>query len=278
MRRFEERTIVVRNFQKKFGRAPNLKNPTTFNEKVTYKILYDRRPILTRLADKLQARDYVAERIGRDYLTELYQVCQSPHEIDWQKLPRRFVIKMNHGSRMNIFVTDKSRISVSPIMSRLDSWRATNFYHHWLEWAYRDIRPTIFIEEMLTEQTGAMAVDWKFYTFDGRAEFLQVNLDRFGQATRNDYDRRLNRLHFRGPHHPNSPTDPVFPPNIELMFSLADRLGDGLDFVRVDMYNVNGRIVFGEFTCYPGAGRDPFDPPEFDELYGSKWRVPPRYE
>jgi hypothetical protein len=277
MRRFEERTIVVRNFQKKFGRPPNLKNPTTFNEKVTYKILYDRRPILTRLADKLQAREYVAERIGRDYLTELYQVCQSPREIDWQKLPRRFVIKMNHGSRMNIFVADKSRINVSSIMSRLDSWRATNFYHHWLEWAYRDIRPTIFIEEMLTEETGALAANWKFFTFDGRAEFVRIELKWADQPAINCYDRRLSRLHFRkGP--PEAPTDPVFPPNIELMFSLADRLGNGLDFVRVDMYNVKGRIVFGEFTNYPDAGRGPFDPPEFDALFGSKWRVPPRYE
>jgi TupA-like ATPgrasp len=278
MRRFQEREIVVRNFQKKFGRPPDLKNPTTFNEKVTYKILYDRRPILTRLSDKLQARHYVAERIGPKHLTELYQVCQLPGEIDWQKLPRRFVIKMNHGSGMNIFVVDKARVDLNSIALRLKTWLATNFYHRWLEWAYRDIRPAILIEEMLTEETGAMAVDWKFYTFDGRAEFLQVNLDRFGQATRNDYDRRLNRLHFRGTHHPNSPTDPTFPHNIDLMFSLADKLGSGLDFVRVDMYNLNGRIVFGEFTCYPGAGQDPFYPPEFDELYGSKWRVPRRYE
>ena len=278
MRRFQERETVVRNFQKKFGRPPNLSNPATFNEKVTYKILYDRRPILTRLADKLQARDYVAERIGPGHLTELYQVCRLPGEIDWQKLPQRFVIKMNHGCGMNIFVTDKSRISVSSITSRLDSWRATNFYHVCLEWAYRDIQPRIFIEEMLTEESGAMAADWKFYTFDGRAEFLQVNLDRFGQATRNDYDRHLNRLNFRGPYHPNSPTDPAFPHNIDAMFLLADKLGSGLDFVRVDMYNLNGRIVVGEFTSYPGAGRDPFDPPEFDELYGSKWRVPRRYE
>jgi hypothetical protein len=80
---------------------------------------------------------------------------------------------MTHGSGMNIFVTDKSRIDVSSIVSRLNSWRATNFYHRWPEWAYRDIRPTIFIEEMLTEENGAMAVDWKFYTFDGRTEFLQ---------------------------------------------------------------------------------------------------------
>ena len=277
MQHLDEQAVVVRNFKNKFGRPPNLKNPSTFNEKIAYKILHDRRPILTRLQDKLQARDYVAERIGAKYLTELYQVCDVPCEIGWLRLPQRFVIKMNHGSGMNIFVADKSRINLGSVVSRLDRWRATNFYHNWLEWAYRDIRPTIFIEEMLTEETGAMAVDWKFFTFDGRAEFLQVDVDRFTQQKRNVYDRRLNRLPFRG-NHPNSPTDPKFPDNIDAMFSLADKLGSGLDFVRIDMYNVDGRIVFGEFTNYPGAGREPFHPAKFDKIFGRKWRLPRRYE
>ena len=277
MRRFEEREVVVRNHRKKFGRSPDLKNPITFSEKVAYKILYDRRPILTRLQDKLQARDYVAERIGAEYLPGLYQVCQSPDEIVWQNLPPRFVIKMNHGSGMNIFVADKSRINTGAIASQLLRWRATSFYHRWLEWAYRDIRPTIFIEEMLTEETGAEVANWKFFTFDGRAQFVRIDLKWDGQPAINSYDRSLNRLNFRkGP--PEAPMDPVFPHNIELMFSLADRLGSGLDFVRVDMYNVGGRIVFGEFTNYPGAGLELFDPPEFDEILGRMWRVPSRYE
>jgi hypothetical protein len=194
MRRFQERETVVRNFQKKFGRPPNLKNPTTFSEKVTYKILYDRRPILTRLQDKLQARDYVAEQIGPGHLTELYQVCQVPREIDWQKLPQRFVIKMNHGSGMNLFVTDKSRINVNGIAAYLDRWGATNFYHRWLEWAYRDIRPTIFIEEMLTEETGALAANWRFFTFDGRVELVRIDIRGAGQPAINSYDRRLSRV------------------------------------------------------------------------------------
>ena len=139
MRHFQQLEVVVRNYQARFGRKPNLRNPTTFNEKIAYKILYDRRPILTRLQDKLQARDYVAQQIGAGYLTELYQVCESPREIDWQKLPQRFVIKMNHGSGMNIFVVDKSRIDVSSVVYRLDGWRTLKFYEFHGEGAYRDI-------------------------------------------------------------------------------------------------------------------------------------------
>jgi teichuronopeptide biosynthesis TupA-like protein len=276
-RRPYERAMITRNFQRVFGRPPDLGNPRTFNEKIAYKMLYDRRPILTRLADRVRAREYVAERIGAEYLPELYQVCRRPAEIDWRRLPRRFAIKATHGTAMNIFVRDKSDVDPDGVCSRLEAWLSRNIYYSFREWAYRDIPPAILIEELLTEGDGAMAVDWKFYTFDGRAEFLQVNLDRFGDPKRNDYDRRLNRMEFTGRYYPNSPADPKLPHNLELMFTLAERLGGGLDFVRVDMYNLDGRIVFGEFTNYPGAGLDPFHPAEFDELYGSKWRVPARY-
>ena len=107
-RRPYERAVIVRNFERAFGRPPDLKAPTTFSEKIIYKMMFDRRPILTRITDKLRAREYVAERIGARYLTELYQVCRSPAEIDWHGLPRRFVIKATHGTAMNIFVRDKS--------------------------------------------------------------------------------------------------------------------------------------------------------------------------
>jgi len=272
-----DRETVTRNYKRVFGRTPDLKSPTTFNEKVTYKILYDRRPILTRMADKLLARQYVAERVGAQYLTELYQVCRSSDEIDWRKLPRRFVLKTNHGHDMNVLVLDKSEIDVIQVSSRLDQWLATNFYDFTREWCYRDIRAALFAEEMLIEPDGAtLALDWKFYTFDGRAELLAVNVEQSTQRKVNFYDRRLTRLPLsRG--RPNSPRDPGFPDNIDLMFSLADELGRGLDFVRVDMYNLGGRIIFGEFAHYPDVGWARFDPPEFDDYYGSKWRWPPDY-
>ena len=269
--------VVLRNYARVFGRPPNLESPTTFNEKIIYKMIHDRRPILTRLADKLRARDYVAERIGARYLTELYQVCRSPAEIAWARLPKRYAIKTNHGSGMHILVLDGSRIDVGKVSSQLDEWLRIKFHTRFGEWCYRDIEPVILIEELLTDITGALASDWKFYTFDGRAEFLAINLDQFSQKKVTFYDRRLVRQPLRR-RYPNAPTDPKFPHNIELMFSLADEIGRGLDFIRVDLYNVGGRIVFGELTHYPDAGLGAFDPPEFDALYGSKWRLPARYE
>jgi len=275
-RQLYERAALAARYERVFGRPPNLRNPVTFNEKTVFKILFDRLPILTRLADKLQARDYVAERIGAGYLTELYQVCQSAAEIDWDRLPNRFALKTNHGNAMNVLVADKTKVDVAQVSRRLDAWLATNPYDYSQEWCYRNIRPAILVEELLTDKDRVTPIDWKFFTYDGRAQFVQVDIDRFTGQKRNYYDRRLRRQPFRG-RNPNAPDDPKFPDNIDVMFSLSDRLGAGLDFIRVDMYNLGGRIVFGEFTNYAAGGLEPFDPPEFDEVYGAKWRWPPDY-
>ncbi len=269
--------IIVRNFERVHGRPPDLKNPVTFNEKIIYKMIYDRRRVLTQLADKLQARDYVAERIGPDYLPTIYQICRSPGEIAWETLPRRLMIKANHGCGMNIAVFDKSAGNVSELVPHFEKWLRTNYYDAFREWAYRDIQPAIFSEELLTDSTGITATDWQFHTFDGRVEFLQVAIDKFGRGARNDYDRNLNLVPLRTLRYSNSPTPLTFPRNLDLMFSLAERLGKGLDYVRVDMYNLDGRIVFGEFTNYPGAGLVRFFPASAELLYGSKWRIPPSY-
>ncbi len=270
----DDAAVIIRNFEKAHGRPPDLKNPVTFNEKITYRMIHDRRPVLTRLADKLRARDYVTERIGRDYLPTLYQIYRSPGEIDWETLPRRFVIKANHGSGMNVGVLDKSTVNLSDLVPRFETWLRVNYYDAYREWAYRDIQPAIFSEEMLIDGAGIVATDWQVHTFDGRVEFLQVASDKFGRGGRNDYDRNLNLIPLRTPRFSSSPTPPAFPRNLDLMFSLAETLGKGLDYVRVDMYNLAGRIVFGEFTNYPGGGLVPFFPASIELLYGSKWRIP----
>jgi hypothetical protein len=271
-----DRAVISRNFRRHWGRGPNLRNPTTFNEKVVFKMLYDRRPLLTRIADKVQARGYVAETIGPQYLTQVYQICDSVQEIDWPRLPERFVIKANHGAGMNIFVPDKSRIDLAWIASRFATWLGRNYYSFWREWAYRDIRPQILIEELLLGERSQAAIDWKFYVFDGRAEFFHATMNRFSDPRANFYDRQRGRLNlWYG--YPNADEDPPFPENFEEMVARAETLAGGLDFVRVDLYNIGGRIVFGELTNYPSAGMGPFHPAEFDLRFGAEWRWPPRY-
>ena len=127
----------------------------------------------------------------------------------------------------------------------------------------------MIVEEFL----GTNLLDWKLFVYDGKVHFVDVHFDRFIHHTRNLYDRNLNRLPVRLVYD-NHPEEPVFPHNIQLMYSMAETLGRGLDFIRVDMYNINGRIVLGELTNYSDAGLGPFDPPEFDKIFGEPWHLP----
>jgi hypothetical protein len=272
-----DREIICRRFQSVFGEYPNLKNPTTFSEKIIYKELYDRRPILTQVADKIKVRDYVKSRIGSNYLTEVYQIAQTPEEINWDRLPPSFVVKTNHGSGWNIFAHDKNKLDIKATVSLLSTWINTNYYDHSREWCYKNIPRLVFVEEMLQDDQGKIPTDWKFFVFSGKARFLQVNINRFENNQCNFYDRNLDQLKVRYLSRDNFLSDLVFPSNIDEMFDLAERLGEGFDFIRVDLYNVNGRIIFGELTNYPFAGIVPFEPREFDKQFGEYWTLPKSY-
>ena len=242
-------------------------------------MLFDRRPLLTLITDKIRVRDYVAQQIGPTYLTRLHQVCRTPQQIDWQALPPRFVIKANHGSGMVVIVDNKSRVNLERLFQALERGLHINRYYNEVrgEWSYRDIVPSLLIEERLTNADGKVPADFKFFVFDGRAVYLQVDVARFSDHRRNFYDRDLNQMNVKDEYPPSDKPD-IFPENIHEMFALADRLGRGFDFVRVDLYNVAGRIVFGELTNYPGAGRNVFDPSEYDKIFGAQWRLPASYQ
>jgi len=273
--RFYDRAIVTRNYRSAFGRRPNLRRPVTFSEKVAYKMLFDRRPLLALIADKVRVRDYVAERAGQQFLSTVYQICESPDQIKWHELPDKFALKTNHGSKMHILVLDKSKLDIEQAVSQLKIWLGQNFYDHLREWCYRDIRPMVMVEELLPSGEGHP--EWKFFVFDGRTSCVELSSGPPGDLKKTFYDRKLKRMNVKWAHRAALPEDPVFPENVGSMISVAERLGSGLDFVRVDLYNIDGRIVFGELTNYPWAGRMPFDPPEFDAVLGREWRCPRRY-
>lgn len=268
--------LIFKRHRSVFGKYPNLLNPKTFNEKIAYKQLFDRRPVLTGIADKLEVRKFVEVRIGSKYLQEIYQVATTPEEIDWDSLPAKFVIKTNHGSGWNIIVHDKSTLDLKKTISQLQEWLSTNYYDQFREWSYKDIPRFVFIEKMMLDDRGKIPTDWKFHVFSGQAMYLQVNINRFENNQCNIYDRSLNKMNVRY-NCDNFSADVDFPPNIEEMFILAGQLGEGLDYVRVDLYNLNGRIYFGELTNYPLAGLARFAPHEFDEEMGKCWTVPARY-
>jgi hypothetical protein len=273
-------------------------DPSTFNDKVRYRIAYDRRPHLTTFADKVAVRDYVADRVGLRYLTPQYGVHRSADDVDWTSLPREYVIKASHGSGAVVLVTDQAdsdarlpthtrwagwdRFAVRPehapralLAPLVDKWMTLNYEFgpgRLPEWAYRDVPPRIITEQLLVGPAGEKPVDIKFFVFDGVCEFLYV-----GTGDDDGYHRNL----FTPCGTPipveygysRAAVEPRLPSALAEFVEVAEELGRGVDFVRVDLYDVAGRLVFGELTNYPSAGVDEFRPATFDEALGARWNL-----
>jgi hypothetical protein len=269
----------------------------TFNQKVLWKMLKDRRPLLTTFADKVAVRDYVAEAVGPDVLSRLYSVVEDPADLDPARLPDEFVVKPNHASAMIWIVADRARISSEDAVSlepglftttreALDWDLLVATCREWLaatyttdvvpEWAYRDIPPRIMVEELLLGPDGQIPPDYKFFIFHGEVQIIEVHSNRFGDhhcnIVRPDWthiDAQLSAGKARNDIHR--------PDTLERMIDIAEKLGRETDFVRVDLYDAAGRIVFGELTSYPGGGYSPYSPESFDVELGGYWNIPRRY-
>jgi len=267
------RVLWSLHFWKIHGYWPRLDKPRTFEEKVSCRMLFDRNPRWTMFSDKWRVRDYVAARIGGEHLVPLLYHCDRPEDIPFDELPTKFVIKANHGSGYNILVEDKSKLDRQKVIVQLTQWLQRNFCHDNLvgaEWVYRNIKPVIIVEAFL-EDEGDVPRDYKFFCFSGRVEFLQINFDRFGDASEKFFDREFNpldlwngRKQYRG--------EVVRPERYEEMVRLAEALSQDVDFIRVDLYSVGGRIYFGELTCCPAAADIEFVPRSYDFAFGEKWK------
>jgi len=276
--------------------------PRTFNEKVEYKLAWDRRPILTTYADKLAVRDVVARTVGPQHLSELLAVAEDPRDLDLAALPSRFVVKPTHGSGAVIVVHDLAdpdlrlpdlprdrgwtgRIAwVRPehldrrrfdamcdLWLRHDYWRALGS----TEWAYKHVPHRLMVEEFL-EGDGHSARDVKFHVMHGRVSWFHVNEVREPTTYITCFDRDGEVIPVRYVCEP-APEPVELPSNLDEMIRIAEALGRGTDLVRVDLYDAGDRIVFGELTNYPAGGRANFTPTEYDTLLGADWTPPRRY-
>jgi hypothetical protein len=269
--------------------------PLTFNEKVRYKMLADRRPLLTTFADKLAVRAYIESRVGPGHLTELYAVTTDPRSLTPDALPPEFVVKPTHASGAVVVVADfappdsslrrtdaiwsKSIVRPESLDWSLlreigDKWLSHRYLHEPSEWAYQGVPARLLAEELL-EDRGGVAPDHKLCVFDGRAKMIEVHLDRFGVHTKCMYTTDWERIAAEWGHPAGVDVDR--PAALPEMIEIAERLGAGTDFVRVDLYVLPERIVCGELTNYPLAGTGWFDPPAFDRELGELWTLPRRY-
>ena len=270
----EQRLILEHQFQRALGYHLNLEAPQSFNEKIQWLKLYYHHPLMTICSDKVQVRKYIADTIGEQYLVPCLGIYQSPEEIDFASLPSRFALKTNWGSGQNIICTNKQELDIPSVRQQLSQWLKPEFNHYFnfLEWCYKDISPLIIAEQFI-ESTDDLR-DFKFYCFNGKAEYLLVCGDRNTSKYFDFYDMNLNFLPFtNGARNSGKPLQK--PHNFALMRQFAEKLSAPFPHARVDFFEDRNQNLFvGEITFYSGNGLDPFDPIEWDYKLGQSLTLP----
>lgn len=252
---------------------PNLRHPSTFNEKIVWRKLYDRNPLYVQIADKWAVRDFVRQRLGDQVLKQVYWVGDQPETIDWDSLPSQFVLKAAHGSGPDSirFIHHKEQYSKEELRAMVRQLLQVRVGLYSNEWFYTQIPPRVLIEELLHDPLYGIPLDYKFYVFHGKAYYIQVDYDRFGNHQETFYDCKWIVQKFtKG--YPPGPISPK-PAQLEEMTAISETLGKDFDFIRVDLYNPerSNRVVFGELTSTVAAGWLGFSPPEWDRIFGELW-------
>lgn len=268
-RAFPEKVYLKLKYRLIMGKKLDLKNPKSFNEKLQWLKLYNRKDEYTVMVDKYAVRKYIAEKIGEEYLVPLLGVWDRADDIDFDKLPDKFVLKCNHNSGLGMCICkDKSKLDTEKVRKELNKGLKEKYFYGGREWCYKNIKPRIIAEEYLTDETGTELKDYKFMCFGGRAENLFVCSERFENGLKvTFFDREWNRLPFER-QYPASEKEISKPKNLEKMIELAECLAENLPFVRVDFYNADGKIYFGEMTFFPGSGFEEFTPELWDYKLG----------
>lgn len=264
----DDRLYLKLVYRFKMGKRLNLKNPETFNEKLQWLKLNNRKDIYTTMVDKSEVKKYVAEKIGEEYIIPTLGVYDNFDDIDFCKLPREFVIKCTHDSGGIVVCKDKSKLDVEKTRKKIDQCLKRNFYYFGREWPYKNVVPRIIVEKCLSDSGGDLK-DYKFFVFNGKMQCFKVDFNRFTKHQANYYDVDAKLLRFGEKVCPPDFSKKIdIPKNYKKMIKLAEKLAEDVPFMRVDFYNVNGKIYFGEITLYPADGFGKFVPEKWDKKLG----------
>lgn len=259
------------------GYKLNLENPKTFNEKLQWLKINDHRAEYTIMVDKLLVRDYIANTIGKDYLIPLLGVWDDPNEINFDNLPEQFVLKCNHNSGLGMCICkDKSILNIKKTKRELSKGLAQDYYLSTREWPYKNVPHRIIAEAYMEDRDTPDALnDYKILCFNGEPKLIEVHKGRFtNHYTQNFYTIDWSATDISQPGDPMSCEPVQKPMNFNEMMEFSRRLAKGIPHVRVDWYEVNGALYFGELTFYDGSGFLPFNNPEYDILLGSWIELP----
>lgn len=270
----DEKYIKIK-YKLEMNQKFNLKEPRTFNEKLQWLKLYDRNPEYTKMVDKYEAKKYVADIIGQEYIIPTLGVWDKFEDIEFDKLPKQFVLKPTHTSG-NVFICkDKEKINYKQLRKMINKWLKRDYYLVHREWPYKNIKPKIIAEQYMVDDSGMKLKDYKFFCFNGIAQTILVCSNRNGSfKNTNFYDINWNLQPFTREKHKNSNEQIKKPKNLDEMITVAEKLSKDIPFVRVDLYEINGKVYFGELTFYPSSGFEGFEPEEWDKKLGDMLELP----
>lgn len=256
----------------------DLETPKLYTEKIQWINMRCKDPVLTKCSDKYLVREFVREELGNiedeRILTNLYSVYYSVDDIDFDELPISCALKANHGSGWNLIIKDKNEINWEKAKKTMKKWLKSNYYYHGRQYQYKDIKPAIICEEYLENKDGSEILDYKFMCFNGEPIMVWIDYNRYTSHVRNYYNLDGCPYNYVSdvPADYNIPF--VKPKNYEKMINIARKLSKSFPHVRVDLYNLNGRIIFGEMTFTSWGGCVSFGTPELDILWGEKFDLP----
>lgn len=252
-----------------FKRKLNLNNPKTFNEKLQWLKLYDRKKEYISMVDKYEVKKYVIEKIGREYVIETFGIYNNWNEINFEKMPNKFVIKCTHDSGGVIICKDKSCFNYDEAKKKINKFLKRNYYWSGREWPYKNIKPRIIVEEYIENKSEGELNDYKFFCFNGIPKIILVCSERFSSNNMCEtwFDENWKFLDIIESGH-RIDKKIKKPQNFEKMKELSKKLSENIPFVRVDFYEVGGKIFFGELTFYPASGFEKFEPKEWDYKFG----------
>lgn len=259
-----------------FLKELNLDNPKSFNEKLQWLKLYDRNSKYTKMVDKYEVKKYVSNIIGEEYIIPTLGIYNSFEEINFDKLPNQFVLKCTHDSGGIVICKDKNNLDIKQAKKKINKSLKKNYYYSGREWPYKNVKPRIIIEKYIDDGKNTQLNDYKVMCFNGKAKCSFVCTERdnkeLGLAV-TFFDLDWKKMPFKR-HYRTSNKKIDKPRNYQKMIELSEKLSKNIPFVRVDWYEIKGKLYFGELTFYPGAGFEEFDPEEWDYKLGEMLKLP----
>lgn len=276
--RYTPEAYTKKKFKEAFGRELDLENPRTLNEKIQWLKLYYNvdKPFYTKCADKFSARDYVAKEFGEEYLVPLLYETTDCSKLGYDTFPDcHCIVKSNHDSGHYYIVRDKNEVDFRWLRNECKYWLSVDYYKRGKEWQYKNIERRIIIEKLLETKDGKIPNDYKLHFINGELQFIYVSYDREGVNDRCVFDASWNRQPFvwleKVKYKPTLNTaDVPKPASLNKMIEFGTRIAQNFKYVRVDFYDVDGKLYFGEITLHHGGGFDSFFPEEYDLYFGKK--------